>query len=169
MMRLSVAAACLAVALAGCTTVGGPPPLEPERSAQPPPAATIFGNGAFRTASGATGSCAGYSVALMLDTPRARDRMAALYGSTERAMAPIGLVKSRSAKLGAGGDAAQPVYTAQCDARGAFVMSDVISGGYFVIAHVQLNPARAGGPRDFVIMRALHLRPGEVRELTLAP
>lgn len=168
MMRI-YAATGLAITLAGCASMqplvqGRPPP-------QPVPAtalASLFGHGTFRTQAGTTGSCAGYSVALMADTPQTRDRMMALYGSTGHAMAPISQVKSRSAKLAGGGDDSQLVGSAQCDAHGAFTFTDIPAGSYFLIARVLVSPAREG-EQDYVIMRAVNLRRGEARDVALAP
>jgi hypothetical protein len=140
--------------------------LPPPSVAQPSPA-TLFGHGAFHTQSGSRGSCAGFSVALMADTPRMRERMMALYGSTLRAMAPISLVKSRSAKL-AGDNDDRLVGSAQCDAHGAFTFPDLPAGSYFLIARVVVAPPR-NGERDYVIMRNVDLRRGEARDVTLAP
>lgn len=161
------AVAALAGTLCGCASMQPSTPAPPPPAAQTSPA-TLFGHGTFHTQSGLKGSCAGLSVALMADTPRMRERMMALYGSTTHAMAPISLVKSRSAKLTAGGDDNQLVGSAQCDGRGAFTFPDVAAGAYFLIARVLVTPPR-DGERDYVIMRGVNLRHGEARDITLAP
>ena len=104
----------------------------------------------------------------MADTPRVRQRMTALYGSTIHAMAPISLVKSRSAKLTADAEDNPLVGSARCDGRGAFTFPGVPAGAYFLIARVLVTPPR-DGEQDYVIMRGVNLRRGEARDITLAP
>jgi hypothetical protein len=167
MMRF-FAATGLAFTLAACaSTEPSVPPPPPPPLGPPMAGATLLGHGAYRTAAGARGSCAGYSVALMADTPQTRERMLTLYGSTLHAIAPISLVKSRSTKL-AGGDENQLIGSAQCDPAGDFVFNGLAAGSYFVIARVLVAPP-VDGERDFVIMRRINLRPAETRDVTLAP
>ena len=158
------AAASVVLLLAGCETTAGPgswtPPPPP-----PPAAATLTGHDGVQAATGARGSCAGYSVAVMADTPAMRQRMVALYGSAERAIARVSVVKARSAKLPAG---EPPEAAAPCDTRGDFSLGGLAPGSYFLIARVSLTPQRAG-EREYVIMRHVLLRRGETREVTLIP
>jgi hypothetical protein len=163
-MLRNYAAVGLLLFLAGCETLGGagpsPPPPPP-----PPAAATLSGHDGVQAATGARASCAGFSVAVMTDTPAMRQRMTALYGSPEWAIAKISAVKARSAKLPGG---APPEATAPCDGRGGFSVGGLEPGSYFLIARVTLTPPRAGD-RDYVIMRHVFLRRGEAREVALIP
>ena len=131
----------------------------------PPPAGRIEGVAQYRTPEGRIASCANLSVALLVETPRTRDRMLALYGSTEHAVEPVSVVKARSAGLEAG---AQPVSTAGCDARGAFSFAEVEAGAYYMIAHLRVTPA-GKSPTDLVLLERVAVRPGEARQVRLAP
>jgi len=118
--------------LAGCATESAAPPPAPP----PPPAATasIVGTAQFHTPEGRSYSCAGVSVALVVETPRTRQRMTTLYGSPEHALAPVADVRARSAALGAGDP---PLSSAQCDAHGVFAFPSVDPGAYYLIARLR--------------------------------
>ena len=163
MSRISVAVLAASL-LTGCAAapLGAPPVVGPPSAAL----AGIDGKGAYRAA-GESVTCAGFSVALMADTEASRDRMRALYGPGERAIASVSRIKSRSAALPAA-SAQGAVDSTKCGDAGDFRFRDLPAGPYFVIARVAINPPK-DGERDFVIMRAVHLRPGETRRLSLAP
>ncbi len=163
--------ACLiALLLAGCETVG---PHAPSVAPPPPPPpapmelGSITGFGAFHTASGAHASCAGQSVALMVETPSSRARMVALYGASNHAMEPISVVKSRSAKLGPANDNSL-VNSTQCATDGRFDFSGLRPGGYFLIARVRLEPPH-NGQDEYVVMYEVQLRVGETQQVRLTP
>ncbi len=151
-----------ALALGACSTV---PVVAPPLPPPVPTAGSIEGAAAFVTDSGRSVSCAGLSVALMADTPRTQSRMLSLYGSASHAIAPVDVVKARSAGLEPG---APPDNSAACNDQGAFSFSDVQPGLYYLIAHVRRQPPGAV-PDDFVILQRVAVRPGEARQVHLAP
>ncbi|MDR3507505.1 MAG: carboxypeptidase-like regulatory domain-containing protein [Caulobacteraceae bacterium] len=170
-MKKAGLSALLAMALAGCATAVAPvrPSLAPPPPPPPPPpmeVGAVFGSGTYRTPNGGHGSCAGFSVALMSETAHSKARMLALYGSAERAVAPVSQVKIRSAKLAPSNDSAI-TRSAQCAADGHFAISDLPAGSYFLIARVRVTRP-AGAPQDLVVMRHVDLRLGETREVRLA-
>jgi hypothetical protein len=158
MLRFGLLATVLS--LAACQTVVAPPPPP-----APVVAATINGVARYRTPEGRLLSCTGLSVILAADTPRARGRMLALYGSLDHAAAPVALVKSRSAGLA---PPEPPVGSSQCDATGAFAFSGVNPGAYFLIAHARSSAAARGG-EDVVILQRIVVQSGEARQVRLAP
>lgn len=164
-----VVAVGLALGLTACATQGPTPRFQPPPpSVTPPPRlATIIGHGAYRSLTGAHGSCAGQSVALMHDTTNFRRRMVSLYGSSERALLPVSEVQSRSAKLGASTE--NPlVESTQCGADGGFSFHNLQPGSYFLIART--HQGRAASPADqYVVMLRVVLNPGEFRDLDLVP
>ena len=157
--------------LAACQSELGAPgyPVAPGPQAPPPPPASggIDGTGAFHLSSGGRVSCAGYSVALMPDLARYRRRIVELYGTTVRAMEPIGEVRDRSTKAPASPDTA-PVASATCDAKGDFQLRGLNPGGYFLLARVKVRPAPAGGG-DYVIIEPVDVQPGQIADVSLAP
>ena len=158
-----------AMTLAACGTMGGPayaPPPLPVAPPPPPPPGAILGHGAFRLANGRA-SCAGFSVALMPDLPRYRNRVQALYGSTGRVMEPVAEVKARSARLPPSPGTA-PIASASCDARSAFSFPSVVSDRYFLIMHVKVKPAQIGHD-DYVLLQPVTVNPGQTTVVTLAP
>jgi len=166
-MTRTQVAMLLTLGLAGCTTVS------PQLTAAPPPPppppvelGSINGLAAFHTAGGAHRSCSGLSVLLIAQTPQTDTRMSALYGSQVHAVAPVTLVKARSAKLGPPPSTMQS-YSAQCDLNGRFSFGDLQAGGYFLIARVRLQPPQAGVD-DLVILQHVALHAGEAREVELA-
>jgi len=148
--------------LAGCATetagpVGSPPP---------PPAATasIVGSAQFHTPDGRNLSCSGLSVALVMETPRARQRLATLYGSAEHALAPVAAVRARAAGLPA---ADPPLTSAQCDAQGGFGFTNVAPGAYYLVARMHGPAGRPGD--DAGLLQRIVVQPGEERHVRLAP
>ncbi len=173
MPRRAVLVVLSALTLAACSTMGSgpgyyPPPPAPPMAPPPPPPppGAIEGHGAFRLAGGRA-SCAGFSVALMPDTPRYHRRVEALYGSVGRAMEPVSEVKARSARLPASPDTA-PIASASCDAHGAFTFPNLVSDRYFLIAHVKVRPAQVGHD-DYVVLQPVGVEPGQTTVVSLAP
>jgi hypothetical protein len=161
-----IAAALLALGLAACATTENAPPPPPPPSGAVAQGATILGRTALE-GDGARETCAGLSVALLADTPAARRRAMALYGSIDHAFVPAGDVKQRAGALDAGEPVA-PVQTAQCDKRGEFIFNGVPGGDYFVVAHVWIvRPGR--GRADDVILQRVRLHDGQTKDLQLAP
>jgi hypothetical protein len=168
-IALSMAALTMAaLALAACgTTVGGyiPPPVAAAPPPPPPPGAVI-GHGAFRLASGHA-TCAGFSVALMPDSPRYHRRVEALYGTTAHAMEPVSEVRARAERLPASPDTA-PIASASCDLHGEFTFPNLVGDHYFLIAHVKVKPA-ATGHDDYVVLQPVAVPPGQTTVVSLAP
>lgn len=166
-------AVLFALLLAGCETVGPAAPVGPSAPPPPPPPppameyGAITGFGAFHTASGASASCAGQSVALTAATPHNRARMTALYGSAEHAMTPIALVKAQAAKLPPSTENAL-VDSTQCGADGRFGFSGLRAGIYILVTRVRLDhPVR--GEEEFAVMQEVQLRTGETQQVRLTP
>jgi hypothetical protein len=151
-----------ALVLGACTTTA---PIAPPMATPAPSTGAIEGSAAYVTNSGRNVSCAGLSVALMVDTAQTQARMMTLYGSVSHAIQPVEVVKARSAGLEAG---PQPINSAACNDKGDFAFSSVQPGLYFLIAHVRRLPPGAV-PDDFVILHRVSIQPGETRHVNLAP
>lgn len=167
-----VVGAGFALALAGCATqtpmprfYPAPPPPPPQTMT--PRLAAIYGHGAYRTATGVHGACAGQTVALMHETVTFRRRVTALYGSSEHALLPVAEVQSRSAKLGASTE--NPlVESTQCGPDSNFAFHSLPAGSYFIIARTRQG--HAAPPADqYVVMMRVVLNEGESRDLSLTP
>lgn len=158
------------LALAACSTrTLETPPYSSPAMIEPPQPASIVGQGAYRRETGGHVTCAGYSVALIPDSPRYAHRLEALYGPpAARLMEPAAEVKARSAKLPASPDTVEPFATSTCDANGAFGFPNVPAGGYFLIAHVKQKPA-TNHVEDYVILERVSLQPGQAADISLAP
>ncbi len=160
------AALALTLGLAACATTEQAPPPPAPPSGPVAAGATILGATDFE-GEGGHGSCSGLSVALMADSPRFRRRAEALYGSLEHASQPVAVVKARAAALGPE-DATAPVQTAQCNARGEFILNGLPGGGYYLIAHVWI--LRPGESRsDHVILQRVSVRDGQTKDVRLTP
>lgn len=147
-LALLAVTGCAETNLEGPAAPVPPPPPPPPQAAAPsgiiiatPFRAEDFGwsvrAGTARiqglTAQGA--SCAGKAVALTPDAPYSRERIHALYGSTEYAVLPMATVR---AKTIANDNPAMRgfVRAARCDAAGTFVFDKLAAGPYFIIAEV---------------------------------
>jgi hypothetical protein len=150
--------------LAGCATQSGGPPV-PATPPAPAAIASLVGTAQFHTPEGRAYSCAGVSVALVANTPRSRQRLQALYGSAEHALAPVAEVRARSAALGAGDP---PLASAQCDGRGSFLFPSLEPGDYFVIARLRGDFA-GRAVEDMGLLQRVVVHPGEERHIRLAP
>lgn len=157
----------MGLTLAGCET--GPLPLEPASPSaptpQPGPPGRIDGVAKFRTPEGRLVTCAGLTVALLVDTNQVRGRMRTLYGSDEHAVQPVAVVKARS--VGVPG-AAPPTATAMCDARGAFAFEEVAPGSYYLVARVK-NPPPSRVRDDLGLAQHIGVRRGESLQVRLEP
>ena len=156
---LSLVTGCAGLETGGPPSLAPPPP-PPSPAAQAPAGiviATPFRADDFAwsvrpgtarikglTAQGA--SCAGKAVALTPLTPYSRERIQALYGSTDYAVLPMQAVR---AKIIANDNPAMRGYVrwARCDAAGTFTFEKLPAGQYFIISEVD----EARGPQ--VIMR----------------
>ena len=159
MMR-KLAVLSVGLLLAGCETVQAPTPPPP-----PLPTASLDGVAQFHVTEDRTGTCSGFSVALVAETAKSRSRMTALYGSSEHVIDSVGTVKARSAGLPAG---EPPIGSAQCDSHGAFEFPRIEPGDYYLIAHLKLLPGGQAAD-DLVLLQRVVVRPGEARHVRLAP
>jgi hypothetical protein len=179
MLRAPVLAALgLAITTAACAPSLGPPPP----SAMPGPGVgpaqfsaadfewskrpggnAITGRVAYRQGAVAF-SCTGSTVVLTPDTPWSRRRMAALYGSTERAALPADEVRAHGANAPPG-DANPWVRRDTCNSADSFNFSGLPDGGWFVIAIAK--PAGGGQGPSVALMRHVITRGGRPVSLTL--
>lgn len=134
---------------AGCTPPSLGPPPPGKLPTAPPPGPVTFNAADFAWSkqpghNGVLGkitykqgptkfSCAGAGVVLTPDTPWSRRRMAALYGSTERAALPAAEVRARTPSAPAG-DAGPFVRRTTCDATDKFSFTGLPDGVWYVIA-----------------------------------
>ena len=169
MVKLRVLGLLAVLMAAGCETTAPPPPPPPP----PPPIprndfviqapyraedfAWSMGIGSARihvtTVPGR--SCAGNSVALTPDTPYSRERIRALYGSSESASEPVEQVRSRVI-ANDNADMRRFVRASRCDANGAAAFDGLPAGAFFIIAEVS-DPR---GPR--VVMRRVTTSAGRL-------
>jgi hypothetical protein len=157
-----------------------PPPLSPRAPPPPPPPpspaeefawSTVPGNNsltvtlAYQPAAGQVWGCSGLAEALMPETSYSRSRIAALYGSAERAVQTVGEVRTRSA-ANPGADYGQFVKTAACDAQNVASFANLPNGAYFIIAQVR-PPRPPGAAPEMVIMQRIELSGGQAVRITL--
>ena len=165
-MIRKLALAAMVLSLAACETEAPAPP-EPPAPVQAGSglSARIEGTARYHTPAGRAVSCAGLSVVLVGDSPRARGRMLALYGSLDHAVQPAAVVKSRANSLPPP-DA--PAGVAPCDTTGAFAINGLSPGAYYLIAHVR-SAVAARAADDQVVLQKVVVRSGEARQVRLAP
>ena len=147
--------------LAACETLqSGPPPPPP-----PPAFASIQGLAQYYALDGRLYSCAGFSVALIAESPKVRARMVALYGSSEHAIASTQAIRARSAGAP---QADEPADSAQCGRGGEFVFHNVLPGVYFMIAHVRAASTGKASD-DQVILQKIAVEADQARRVRLTP
>lgn len=175
--RAAVAASTAAI-LAACTPSLGPPPP----SAPPPPSIAnaefsaadfawsqragsniIAGRTAYRQGV-ARFTCAGGTVVLTPETAWSRRRMAALYGSTERAALPADEVRARTPNAPPG-DAAPFVKRTTCDDADQFAFANLADGAWFAITIVR--PANVTNGASVALMRRVVVRGGRTTPLVM--
>ena len=175
-MKLRLLAIGLCAALGACAEVA---PLE----APPPPPEAVRAPSAFQPSEFAWSSergsatvrglidysqgghhyaCAG-QVVLTPDAPYSRQRILALYGSTEHAVLPVEEVRSRQAHRPSD-DYSAYVRKASCDPGGHFVFAGLPAGDWFVILVADVP---GGGGAPLALMRRVETRPGAVRTIIL--
>lgn len=176
----------LAAGLAACTPSlgppppGGPPPRPmPSRPPPPPMGGADFSAGDFAWSQrpgqnviagrvvyrqGPTRyTCAGASVVLTPETRWSARRMAALYGSTERAALPADEVRARTPNAPAG-DAGPYVKRTTCDDADQFAFGGLADGAWYAITVAR--PA-AGNAPTVALMRRIVVRGGRLVNVTL--
>ena len=109
-------------------------------------------------------TCASSTVVLTPETPWSRRRMAALYGSTERAALPSDEVRARTPSAPAG-DAGPYVKRTTCDDADQFAFAGLADGAWFAItiARPVNNPKGA----SMALMRRVVVRGGKRVPLAL--
>ena len=169
-----IAALGLAAGLTACApTLGPPPPGGP--SPRPPPSGAgsadfsagdfawsqrpgrnvIAGRVVYRQGP-VRYTCAGASVVLTPETRWSARRMAALYGSTERAALPAEDVRARTPNAPAG-DAGPYVKRTTCDEADQFAFAGLADGAWYVITVARPT---AGNGGTAALMRRVVVRGG---------
>jgi hypothetical protein len=108
-------------------------------------------------------TCAGSAVVLTPETPWSSRRMAALYGSTERAALPADEVRARTPSAPAG-DAGPFVKRTTCDDADQFAFGGLPDGAWYAITVVK--PASGAGG-TVALMRRVVVRGGRTVPVTL--
>jgi hypothetical protein len=165
-----------ALTLAACApTLGPPPPGRPgPRPSGPaefnpadfgwaaaPGPNGIVGRGSLRQGQTAY-TCAGAGVVLTPETPWSRRRMAALYGSTERAALPADEVRKRTPSAPPG-DAGPYVKRTTCDQQDRFSFSGLPNGAWYVITIAR--PAGQPQGETLALMKRVTTRGGRVTQV----
>lgn len=119
----------------------------------------------YRAGSGERWTCSGQTVGLTPDTPHSAERIAKLYGSSERAVQSVAQVLERSSTAGRA-EYGQYLRDTACEAGDNFNFRELPDGSYFLI--VRVHPPAGAGPTDLVIMQRVAVR-GSVVRLTLPP
>lgn len=175
----------LAALVSACTPTLGPPPPGGMASRPPPPppppagGAVSFNAAAFawsqrpgaNVIAGRVGyrqgpvrySCAGSSVVLTPETAWSARRMAALYGSTDRAALPADEVRARTANAPPG-DAGPYVKRTTCDDADQFAFGGLADGAWYVITIVRPT---AGSGGAVALMRRVQVRGGRSVQVVL--
>jgi hypothetical protein len=174
-----ISALGLAAFVSACAPSLGPPP---PRGAPPPPisgsarfspgdfawsqrpgANVIAGRVAYRQGP-VRYSCAGASVVLTPETAWSRQRMAVLYGSTERAALPTDEVRARTPRAPAG-DAGPYVKRTTCDEADQFAFGNLADGAWYAITVAR--PADNPKGESMALMRRVVLRGGRTVNVAL--
>ena len=172
-----IGALALALLAAGCAPSLGPPPP----GAPPPPPLgsanfsaadfawsqrpggnVIAGKVAFRQGA-ARYTCAGASVVLTPETPWSSRRMAALYGSVERAALPADEVRARTPNAPAG-DAGPFVRRTTCDDADQFAFGGLPDGVWYAITVVRPVGGQGG---TMALMKRVAVRGGRTVPVVL--
>ena len=168
-----LALACTALLSACAPSLGPPPPGRMPPRPPSGPAPFDAGDFAWSKAPGRNSvvgkvsyrqgptrfSCSGATVVLTPETAWSRRRMAALYGSTERAALPAAEVRARTPSAPAG-DAGPFVKRTTGDAQDHFSFSGLPDGNWFVIALAR----PVGQPKSdgVALMRRVSTRGGRI-------
>jgi hypothetical protein len=105
--------------------------------------------------------CKGGDVLLTPETPWSRDRMLTLYGSADRATAPVSEIRARAANASPG-DYARFVRKTTCDNFNRFTFSGLPNGAWYVITVAK--PSNGG--EAMALTRRVVLR-GDLKTVTL--
>lgn len=162
----------LAALLSACAPTLGPPPPGPPRGpiafsadafgwSKAPGSGSIVGRMAYR-AGGTPFTCAGSGVVLTPETAWSRQRMAVLYGSTERAALPADDVRARTPSAPPG-DAGPFVKRATCDENDRFAFTGLPDGAWYVITLAK--PAGRPEAESMAFMRRVVTRNGRAAQV----
>ena len=110
-------------------------------------------------------TCAGSSVILTPETPWTRQRILALYRSTERAALPADEVRARTQATPAAVDYSDYVRRTTCDANDRYSFSGLPNGAWYVITIAR--PAADPNGASVALMRRAITRGGRVAALDL--
>jgi len=105
-------------------------------------------------------TCANSSVILTPETPWTRQRMQALYRSTERAALPADEVRARTPAAPPGGDYSAFVRRTTCDATDRYSFSGLPNGAWYVITIGR--PVAEPNGASVALMRRVVTRSGRV-------
>lgn len=172
-----------AVLVSACTpSLGPPPPGGPVSQLPPPPmsgsaafsakdfawsqrpgANVIAGRVTYRQG-GTRFTCAGSAVVLTPETAWSTRRMAALYGSSERAALPTDEVRARTPSAPAG-DAGPFVKRTNCDDADQFAFGGLPDGAWYAITVAR--PLGAPNAPTVALMKRIVVRGGRTVSLTL--
>lgn len=180
----TIASLCAAVAVAAlasaCSTTPGP---APGASSGPPP--TVSGTAQFNAGDFAWSqrsggniiagkvayrqgavryTCAGSAVVLTPETPWSTRRMAALYGSAERAALPADEVRRRTPSAPAG-DAGPYVKRTTCDEADQFAFGSLPDGAWYAITIAR--PVGSPSGATVALMKRVVVRGGRTAPVTL--
>lgn len=130
--------------------------------------ATIKGSGLIRQNGGGVVTCAGSEVQMIPATEYAKERIAAIYGNTNRGHKELGLFTRATKFENEPAAYRQDMRTTNCDAQGTFVFHDVAKGEFFLVTVITWmvgNYNRQGG----AIMQRVSISDDETKEIVLAP
>lgn len=158
LLRSALCAAVLSALVSACATApapreAGPAPFRAEDFAwsEGSGSNSVVGRIAYRD-----WTCAGGPVGLTPDTPYSRNRVARLYGSTEKAVLPVAEVRSRQVAE-AGDDYSGFVRQTRCDEQGRYRFEGLPDGSWFLIGRAR--PAEGG--EGVALMRRITVRGGQ--------
>jgi hypothetical protein len=176
---LPAAGLLAALGLSACAPTLGPPPPAAVAPAPPPSGSVSFSASEFAWSQRPGGNiiagkvayrqgslrftCAGSSVVLTPETAWSARRMAALYGSTERAALPSDEVRARTPRAPPG-DAGPYVKRTTCDDADQFAFGGLPDGVWYAITVAR--PA-AGAGQTVALMKRVVVRGGRTTPVTL--
>jgi hypothetical protein len=126
---------------------------------------TLTGTVVFRRSQTDRWTCVGETLSLIPDGRYSRERMFQVYGSTERAVVPVGEARRRSIEAGPGAYQ-QYVRKTQCNAQGRFAFRALPDGSYFLLALAR-PPRPRPGAEPVAILEHVIVQGGGVRQLVI--
>jgi hypothetical protein len=179
-LSLSGALAAALLVTACAPSLGPPPPSAGPRPPPPPTGNAPFSPADFAWSQKSGGNiiagkvayrqgvirytCAGSAVVLTPETAWTARRMAALYGSTERAALPADEVRARTPSAPPG-DAGPFVKRTTCDEADQFAFGSLPDGGWYAITIAR--PVGDPNGATVALMRRVYVRGGRTVPVTL--